>query len=80
MLTAPCITRRAAIGGTLRTVDGNYTFRYNGKTKPWQQADPEIGPKPKPKRKPKMSIAEVDAAAKKAGISYGMYVGLMGIK
>ena len=40
---------------------------------------PQPEPKPKRKKKSKMTIAEIDAAARKAGLSYGKYVAREGL-
>ena len=69
-----------AIGGDEDTA---YTFKEVG----FKDGDiivyldkprPKKEPKPKPPKR--MTTKEVVAAARKAGMSYGMYVGLMGIK
>ena len=68
------IARKAAIGGVIHLNGNKYMLRYNG------EKVPRVNPhekKPAQRRKPKMSMKDTVAAARKAGMSYGMYVGLM---
>ena len=65
------IAKMALHEGKIPTKDGNYFLRYTG-----ENALPKK-PKEHKRRKSKMSIKEIAKAAKKAGVSYGMYVAMM---
>lgn len=65
------VARIVREGGTILMPDGEYRLQYTGSRAP----KPEK--KETRKRRPKMSMKDTVAAARKAGMSYGMYVGLM---
>lgn len=75
-MCASNIQRKAAVGGVIRMGDDKYLLRHTGEKAPKRNPYEKAERKPKPK----YSIAQINRMAREAGMDYGNYVALHGIK